>query len=374
MKRETMRDRVGPWQLAFLLATMGAGQESTVFNSIVTPIVGRDVWISVLIGTGVGLLAMLLWLTLIRRFSGAGIDAMAKAVLGPLRWPFLLGSVLLMTGYAAISGRAFTSLSGLIFPTTPPPFFVSPILGLAVFSGILGLQPTARVNQLLLFYVDIPAGILLSMLLTGQQRVQRIFPVLAHGWGPVLDGALMMVGLFAQMAMVLVLAPNTTDLKRVKPAFLTGVAMVGFMAFGHNLGPIMQFGNLAKEFSWPDFAQLGLIQVGRDIQRLDVFAVVLWVHGYWILLTMNLKAGAIMLKRLFHRQSDTWFLVGLGALAWGGSQVFAATQTVMMTEIQAFNQILYPLAGIGFPLIVWLLALLLGKSQAGSTHSTKISP
>lgn len=369
-----MRDRVGPWQLAFLLATMGAGQESTVFNGIVTPMVGRDVWISVLIGTGVGLLAMWLWLTLIRRFSGAGIDAMAKAVLGPLRWPFLLGSVLLMTGYAAISSRAFTALSGLLFPTTPPPFFVSPILGLAVFSGILGLQPTARVNQLLLFYVDIPAGILLSMLLTGQQRVQRIFPVLAHGWGPVLDGALMMVGLFAQMAMVLVLAPNTTDLRRVKPAFLTGVAMVGFMAFGHNLGPILQFGNLAKEFAWPDFAQLGLIQVGRDIQRLDVFAVVLWVHGYWILLTMNLKAGAIMLKRLFHRQSDTWFLVGLGALAWVGSQVFAATQTVMMKEIQAFNQILYPLAGIGFPLIVWLLALLLGKSQAGSTHSTKISP
>ncbi len=374
MKTTTLKDRVGPWQLAFLLATLGAGQESTVFNTIVTAITGRDVWLSVIIGTGVGLLSMALWITLIRRFSGAGIDSMAKTVLGLLSWPFLFAIVILLTTYAGISARAFTSLSGIIFPTTPPPFFVTPLLGLAVFSGIVGLQPTARVNQLLLFYVDIPAGLLLSVLLTGQQRVQRILPMLAHGLGPVLQGALMMVGLFAQMAIVLVLAPNTTDLKRIKTAFLTGVAMVGFMALGHNLGPILQFGDLAKEFAWPDFAQLRLIQVGRDIQRLDVFAVILWVHGYWILLTMNLKAGALILQRLFHRPSDTWFLVGLALLAWVGSQVMAATQTVMLKEIQGFNQILFPLAGIGFPLILWLLALILGKSRAGTGHATKLSP
>ncbi|NMP23195.1 GerAB/ArcD/ProY family transporter [Sulfobacillus harzensis] len=356
------------------MATLGAGQESTVFNTIVTGIAGRDVWLCVVLGIGVGLLAMGLWIVLMRQFPGQGIDTMAEATLGPLRWPFLLAIVAVLTGYAALSGRAFTSLSAMIFPTTPPPFFVTPLVGLAVLAGFLGLQPTARVNQILLLYVDIPAGILLSLLLTGQQRMTRLLPLLAHGWGPVLSGSLIMVGLFSQLSMVLILAPNTTDLKRLKPALLTCVAMVGAMALGHNTGPILQFGDLAKEMSWPDFAQLRLIQVGRDIQRLDVFAVVLWVHGYWILLTLNLKSSALLLKRLFRQPSDRWFLVALGAAAWLGAPLSAASQPVLLREVQAVNQWLFPSLGIGFPLMVLGLARLMGKRGRPAQHTTKISP
>lgn len=374
LSTQALRDIVGPWQLAFLMVTLAGGQESTVFNSVVTPIAGRDVWMCVVLGTGVGLVAMLMWLKLMSRFPGDGIDRISERVMGPLRWPFLLGIVILLTGYTALSARAFTSLSGVIFPTTPPPMLVSPLVALAVLSGLMGLQPTARVNQLLLWYVDIPAGILLSFLLTGQQRLARLLPLLAHGWAPVLSGGLLMTGLFSQLAIVTIFAPNTTDLRRLKPALLTGVAIVGCMALGHNMGPIMQFGDLAKQYAWPDFSQLRLIQVGRDIQRLDVFAVVLWVHGYWILMTLNLKAGASLLKRLFGQTSDRWFLIGLGVVAWAGSQLVAATQTVLLKEIQGVNQLLFPLMGIGFPLLLLILSLLFGKHRPGSLHSTKISP
>ncbi len=355
--------KIGHWELAFLLTTMAAGQESTVFNSIMTPIVGRDIWLSVLLGMGLGALAVVIWSALMARFPREGIETIAAQLLGPLRWPFLVAFVVLMTVYAAIAGRTFTSLSAIIFPTTPPPMFVVPLFALAVYGGILGIQVVARVNQLLLFYVDVPAGMILSMLLMGQQRMQRILPILAHGWVPVVSGGLMMMGLYSQLAMVLIFAPATVSLQKLKGALLAAVGMIGLMAMGHNVGPVLQFGALAKQLAWPSFAQLRLIQVGRDIQRLDVFAVVLWVHGYWILVVMNLKASSLLLKRLFHFDQDHWILAGLAIAAYGLSTVVAATQDVLFREVQLLNQWIFPSLGLGFPLLLLGLAAIRGSRR-----------
>lgn len=357
-RKRPLLERVGPWQMAFLLVTLVEGQESTIFNSVVTPIAGRDLWICVLAGTGLGLLAMRLWTELLKRFPGDGIERIAERLIGPFRWFFILPMVLFLTYYTALACRSFTSLSGMVFPTTPPPAFVLPLVVLAVYSGILGLAAVARVNQVLLWFIDVPAGIVLSILLTGQQRVQRVLPVLAHGMMPVVSGTLMMLGLFCQLAVVMTFAPNTKDQPRARRAFLVAIGMVGVMAMGHNMGPMLQFGGLAKQMAWPDFSQLRLIQVGRDIQRLDAFAVVLWVHGYWVLVTLNLKASALLLQRSFKQPSDRGFLLGLGVAAYAGAFVVAANQNWMLKEVQWSNEVFFPVLGLGVPLLLLGLSVL----------------
>lgn len=120
------------------------------------------------------------------------------------------------------------------------------------------------------------------------------------------------------------------------------------MSLGHNLGPILQFGHFAQKLSWPDFSQLRLIQVGRNIQRMDVFAIILWVHGYWILLTLNMKGTTMLMRRSFGLQSDTPIIGTVAATVFMGGFLVAVNQNVMFRETQWGKSICLSGAGRGF--------------------------
>lgn len=309
--------RITPWQVTLLLVTIGAGEESTVVNRLLTPLAGRDLWISVLLAVPATLAGVAGVLALARRFPGQDLATILRRLLGPAAYPLGVAYVLLFLASAAQAGSEFAALSHIVYPATPTPAFLAPLFLAALYGMLLGIEVMGRVNTAFLLLVDIPLGLLLAAVFVGQQHLGYVLPILANGLRPVLSGAQLVLGTWGQFVLLLVYLPLTGRPEAAGSAAQWGALMLAVMALGHNLGPVLVFGEAVTRFTWPTLMEVRVVEVGRLIQRLDVVAIWLWVHSYWLQIAIFVDAAALTLAGLFRLRSHRPLLVPLAAFSFG---------------------------------------------------------
>lgn len=349
----TVSGRLTPWQLGLLLVTLGAAEGSTEVNRLISPIARQDVWLSILVAIPVGLIAVWLLTGLAARYPGHDLGAILRRLLGPFAYPLGVAFMLLFMVDAAESAATFTSLSSGIFPTTPPSAFLVPLVGVAVYGCFLGVEVIARVNSAVLLFADIPLGILLAVVFAPQQKLVRVLPVLANGWWPVLIGSQLVLGVWGMFVVVLNFLPLTDSEAKSRTCCLWAVIIVAVMEVGHNLGPILIFGPATAQMTWPSWTEVRVAEIGQFVERLDIVAIFLYVHGFWLELSAFIYASAQTASSLFGLRSHKVLLLPLGLAIFLGA---LAIPTQDVSEALRWN--LTARAFVGLGLIV--PALLLG--------------
>jgi spore germination protein KB len=355
--------RVSPWQVALLLVTAVAIQDSTSINRLLTPLAGRDLWISILLAVPPGFAGVLVLLALAGRHRGRDLAALLRDLLGPLAYPVALAYAALFLAAAAESGAEFTALSHLVFISTPPSAFEAPLVLAAAYASYLGVEVLARVNSLLLLGVSVPLGVILLFLFAGQEHLVYLLPVLARGLPRVLAGARLVLGTLGEFVLLLVLLPLTERPRAAARASLWALAIACATALGHNLGPLLVFGDAARRFTWPLFEQVDAIDVGRFLERLDVVAIWLWVHGIWLEVALFLHAAALTLANLFGLRSHRPLVGPLAALIFAGA-LAVPNQAVSMRLRWDLDAVAFPLAGFGVPLLLLVWSAVRGRRPA----------
>ena len=150
---------------------------------------GGDAWISVVVGSFVTVLSILLMFRLLRRHPGKTLVETSRDVLGPfLGIVVVLMYAVFWTGVTAgivqLQSHLFTRA---LLPNTPPIVLALYMIVLAIYLARHGVEPMSRLFLLFLglfLLIFVPLG----FLVTARAEPARLLPILDAGWQPVLRG------------------------------------------------------------------------------------------------------------------------------------------------------------------------------------------
>lgn len=243
----------------------------------------------------------------------------------------------------------------------PEGAFLVLLVGCAVWAAWLGIEVVARVNAAILWLIDVPLGIILTILSTNHESFVRLLPILANGWAPVLDMARFMVGKTGEFVVILVYATAIEGPAQLPRASVWGFAFLVVMALGHSVGPALTFGQSVSDITWPAYSQIRSIEFARFVENLAVTAVIFWVHGFWLETTLFLDAAARTTARLLGLRSHRKLLLLFGPAIFGLVYLIP-TQAATLDDRRLLDSWGYLILGIGIPVLLLAISFIHGRS------------
>ncbi len=277
---------------------------------------GRDAWIAALASLPLALASTLLVLALASRYPGEPLLRYLPRVAGRLAGASLGGMVVAFLLFNTIlSVRDFAELFIIhVLPDTPPLALILPMVVLGVAVIYLGIEPLARMGELLLPLVVflLVAGL---VLVAPEMQPSHLLPALADGYRPVLRGVLTHWPFWGEVFLWLILFPAVKDLASARRGLLLGTLVAGIFLTAISAGVIMTFSaNEAMRFNYPVFALTRLISVGRFLERVDVLYLSIWFAVNFTRVALLFLALSLSLRDWLHLGDASSLALPLGAL------------------------------------------------------------
>jgi spore germination protein KB len=357
--------RVRPYQLALLSFVLIAG---TAVLSLPQPLVayaGQEAWLAALLPLPVGLLPLCLLCALQRRRPGCTLAGHARAACGPLVggalgvvWALFLASAL------PIVLREFADLvSGEVLPRTPQVVVLALLILVPTFMARQSLEPNAHVAGVL---IPLAAGTLLFIFLPslGAARLERMFPIAALGWGPLLQAAAPVAAFYGETALLgFVLPFCDCGPRRAFWAAALGLGAVGAVLAGATLWALLVFGPLTAHLPNTLFQVTRVAGVAEFITHLDALLVGIWVAAGLVKVSLWLLCLSLDLAQALGLAEYRPLTLPLAAFAVVAGQTWFASSAAVTKWIEQ----VWPFWGlsfeIGVPGAVWL-ATVLGEALA----------
>ncbi|MGE5592301.1 MAG: GerAB/ArcD/ProY family transporter [Betaproteobacteria bacterium] len=339
----------------------------------------QDTWLSILIAAAAGLLAIAVWFSLGRRFPGKTPFGYAKDVLGPV-FGTLIGVVyfLYFTHLSSLVLRNVMEMYATsILTRTPPVVFVGTMVLLSAWLVRAGLEPLARMGDLLVPFlgVGMPVLIALAFATPGLTHVEFLLPVLERGVIPVLRQALCLLAFpFGELVVFLFIAPATAHPERagklLAVATVAGAAALVFVFISNLLavGP-----NELVRLSFPSLTTIREIQLGQFLQRIEVLGILQWTAGSFVKLAVTHYAAVLGAAELFSLEDPRPMAVPLAF----SIAVLCITEYSNLPEMVEFAArafpIYAPVVQIGLPLVMLVASWLRGRAAKQGSGATGAS-
>lgn len=339
------------------------------FVPLVLDKAGKDSWLSLLLAMVPGLISIfvLSWLALL--YPEKSLDQIARSLFGGFGGKlialiysayFLLPSTLALRGLMEFMGTAFLSqtpksVTGIIFLV---------LCGFAVKSG---LENIVRAYTILM-PVLILMGILAAGLASPEKEYQQLLPVLEHGLSPVLRGAIPLLGLLGELAIIGVLQGSVKESTSLWKYNLVALLLTGIFFIGPLTGPVAMFGEQGSiKFDYPTFAEMKFGSYLVDFQSL---AVLLWLFGSFGRIAGFYYASTILAARVLGKTDYRSLILPMGLLIY----TLALFIFPDLSSIKKFIVGSYPLLGVGIGIIlptILLLTTLIGKATQGNSWRSR---
>jgi len=247
----------------------------------------QDSWISVIVGTLLGLIGVIALSKLCKSFPG---ETIIEILCRRFSWPGKLLSILYLLYFfimTILGTRLFAESYRTILTDTPKSVFITVILLLTAYIVYLGLETLGRINQIMLVVLVIFAVAVVILTLNVDKDYTNLLPILGNGVKPVAMGSISVMGWFGELVIMGMIFPYV---QRPKVLIRTGFAasiitMIFFL--GPITGPIALFGpELATHMTFPTFAEVRYIKVGEVLNRFDTIAILFWTVGLMIRISL----------------------------------------------------------------------------------------
>lgn len=250
---------------------------------------GRDGWMSVLLA----LTAYIPWIGLFvfvaRRTEGHSIVDWVRTRYGAFAASLVAVPVLL---YSA--GAIFVTLYDLSYwasvsflQTTPPMVLAVLFMGICYLMAFCGIRTIVTVNLALLPFV-ILLGFFVATMNVPNKDYRLLFPVLEHGFAPVVAGSVYSAAGLFEISLLLFLKQYLRTEIGYGMAVLLGALLAG-LTVGPLVGAIAEFGMpTAASMRFPAFDEWGLVSLGRFLEHLDYFSIYQWMTGAFIRVSLAL--------------------------------------------------------------------------------------
>ncbi len=260
-------ERISSRQFTWLIITVCISTSSVVLPGMIIFTAKQSAWLSITIGTLVGISGLLLNLALINRFPRQTVAQFAQTLLGP--W---LGKLIgLFYGLAClyIAALCIRIITQLIQTATLQETPLWPlVLGFsvtAVYGAWLGIEPLSRANDLLL-PTSLVIAIALFFLAMPDGKLYRAIPVLQFEFKDILTAVIPVAACIGEVFIVLLLSPAINKLEELKSASLKGVLISGIILALTSQGILFLLGVYrASIYLFP------LMRIAEELHVLDVF-------------------------------------------------------------------------------------------------------
>lgn len=275
---------------------------------------GADAWVSVLAAGAAAILPAWAAATVMSRFPKMSIIQALPIVFGGL-----LGKALALAfiafflfGGALIVWQLEEFVVGTLIPETPEiAIRILFLIGIA-YATFSGATPLIRTNA----YV-MPVGVVVIALVIGLPIARMdpsfLLPVFEHGYRPMLNGAILLLGWLCQIPLVMMMFQRYVEPKFLHKAAKKAVIgiLVAVLALELGaLGTMAAFGpRQTASMYYPSFAVARIISVGAFLEHIEVIFVGIWIAAMFIAATFYIQAFADSV-------SDTLNIKGQAGKSW----------------------------------------------------------
>jgi spore germination protein KB len=293
------------------------GSSTLIAPPLVVADAKQDAWISVLIAFIIGLLLVLLYSVIARRYPDLTLVEYSKVILG--KWPgtvfsllYVLYFLLLTADLLRIVGDFLTTV---VMPETPIQAIETLFILTVIWGVRLGLEAFSRTAEILMPWILI-FFMLLVLLLIPEMKVHHITPLLENGIHPVLRGAWPLLGVpFLDLIVFLMIAPNVKKSASIFRHLTLGVTIGGFLLFLITILSILVLGpDYIVRLNYPVFELAQKIDIGLFIQRIEILAGGIIFVSIFIKITICYYATAMSLAQTLRLQHYRSLTLPLGML------------------------------------------------------------
>ncbi|UOF89077.1 GerAB/ArcD/ProY family transporter [Fodinisporobacter ferrooxydans] len=264
-------------------------------------VAGKDLWISTLLSSTIGLLiALLLWDLEKKNPEQTCLDMLKTRPGGHIIiWvlvPILILYLWLLCVLASVSLTEFISI-GFIQET--PFWVIALIFGLCIAyslrKGMTSLADLAGVLTL----STILSGTTMSIAISGKRHVSYFLPIGEHGIYPILLGVVLFVPIWTELFFLGFMPRDFVKGKGWIKTYFWIVLINTIIFVGHSEGPITAFGlGQAKNFNFPELSAVKVISLGF-IDRFDVYGLLLMLYGSFIRVSFYSQLSLSLICRMF---------------------------------------------------------------------------
>ncbi|MCQ6560663.1 GerAB/ArcD/ProY family transporter [Paenibacillus mendelii] len=283
------RDQISIW-LAFSILLLSSGLVSHVQAiPILLGTAGRDAWIAVLVGAPIFLLWILMFFGILRYIKGKRLtDWIGREYGAFVSWVFRISSAILLFSMGTYTLED-TSTWAVVTYMQQTPLLLIVLVGVLVsaLAACRGIHSIAMTSSILL-----PVVILLGyFVMSANQKYKNyhvLFPVMEHGWMPVIQGAFYSMAALMEMWVLMLFQHKLSKKLRWWQMLLLGLFLI-MMTLGPTIGAITEFGPMeaAKQRNTA-FEQWKILRLGQLFQHVDFLSIYQWMCGSFARVALSL--------------------------------------------------------------------------------------
>ncbi|MFC0214949.1 GerAB/ArcD/ProY family transporter [Paenibacillus chartarius] len=265
---------------------------------------GRNAWLGVLVSVGLGLLAIGIYLALMKLLPGLTLMEWYPAVLGkwfgvPISWLYPLM-------FLYVSGRVLADLRDLIpttiLPSTPPYFFLGVFMCFIAYALYHGLESFGRLCEIM-FPIIIGSFVVVVILLIGSDiiRLKHLFPIMEQGFGEVWT-SVWPAGVTQTFGETIVFAmfwPMVKQQGQISKTVVMATLSSSLLILIVDLLCITTLGEgMFAASIYPMYTVIRLISIAEFIEHLDAIAVLYFINTAFFKVAIYMLAAMYGIQRL----------------------------------------------------------------------------
>ncbi|AIQ39591.1 endospore germination permease [Paenibacillus sp. FSL R5-0912] len=309
-----MNGKIGTTQAAMLVVNTILPTATVVLPIIITSYAEQDAPLSIIMSTLAGLLIAAIVGTVIRYSNGAPFldwvgektSPVISTILGLLMLQFYLDTT------ATILREFVNFIKDNVLINTPVTVLVILILFITIYMVRQGIEAISRVNSLIILLYLFFAPLYLFGLLH-DLNVHQLLPMFDHTLAELTLASLTPTAWMSEVAVLLFLAPYLQYPQRARVIGWTGLIFVAALMMFSLISALMVFGpQFIKLSAYPGFTTVGIVRIGRFIEKLDILFISYWVLSIYLKLAIFLFVTVECFKQTFRVSSSRPFIGALG--------------------------------------------------------------
>ncbi|MCH7320475.1 endospore germination permease [Solibacillus sp. MA9] len=311
--------KINPYQFLVLVILFTIGSSILTVPSALATDAKQDAWIAAIIGTGIGLLVIWLFITIALWFPHLTYVQIIEKLFG--RWigkafaTFFVFISLLFASELLYYFGIFLNIH--MMPNTPMIFLNLLMIGIVVMGVRLGLETFARTAEILIvvFFVFF---FILVVCISPEMKFENIQPVYEMGTKKILQSSIFYVIVSSVDAIVLLMIfPSFVNkMKQGKKIFLIGNLIGGIVIIVITFLCVTVLGfNKTAEEIYPSYELTKKISIGNFIQRIEGLMASLWVITLYFKTTLYFYASVLGMAQILNLKDYRPLTLPLGMIA-----------------------------------------------------------
>ncbi|AXN38548.1 spore gernimation protein [Peribacillus butanolivorans] len=296
--------KISARQFAILVILFSIGTTILVIPGVMAQEAKQDAWIAAVIGTGIGLLLVALYIAVGRMFPTKTLVEINETLFGKWLGKAVSLTFILFTLYSTVQLLFYVGsfLTTQIMPDTPIEAIHILFACILIMGVRLGLEPLARSAELLFpIFVFLFIVLVTSIFLPPVQfKFENIQPVFETGIKPMIHAVFLFTSIFSLPLIVLLMVfpVSVNQPKAAEKNFFIGILIGGICLIIIIALNILVLGaDSSARQTFPSYLLARKLNVGDFLQRIEAIMAIMWIITIYFKMAFYFYATVIGLAQ-----------------------------------------------------------------------------